>query len=201
MIILLYSAAILIETILLVNYLRLRLVEVRLPKPSSSLVKHLNIFQGNINKKSFERWWYFILNISRLFFLKHKTKTWLPKFTRLVCISETHRLNWMLKNIVSHAADFFDFLIHKVVCFVYALFDFVELFVTLVHVLYMSYEKWNMVCLLVLKVSKVAKIRNRYNQVPHLTQDTNGKVTNAQKTQQTRAKRSALSQQVTTKHI
>ena len=43
------------------------------------------------------------------------------------------------------------------------------------------------------KVSKVAKIRNRYNQVPHLTQDTNGKVTNSQKTPQTRAKRSALS--------
>ena len=51
------------------------------------------------------------------------------------------------------------------------------------------------------KVSKVAKIRNRYNQVPHLTEDTNGKVTNSQKTPQTRAKRSALSQQVTTKHI
>ena len=51
------------------------------------------------------------------------------------------------------------------------------------------------------KVSKVAKIRNRYNQVPHLTQDTNGKVTNSLKTPQTRAKRSALSQQVTTKHI
>ena len=45
----------------------------------------------------------------------------------------------------------------------------------------------------VIKVSKVAKIRNRYNQVPHLTQDTNGKVTNSQKTPQTRAKRSALS--------
>ena len=44
--------------------------------------------------------------------------------------------------------------------------------------------------------NKVAKIRNRYNQVPHLTQDTNGKVTNSQKTPQTRAKRSALSQQV-----
>ena len=29
-------------------------------------------------------------------------------------------------------------------------------------------------------VSKCAKIKNRYNQVPHLTQDTNGKVTNAQ---------------------
>ena len=29
-------------------------------------------------------------------------------------------------------------------------------------------------------VSKGAKIRNRYNQVPHLTQDTNGKVTNPQ---------------------
>ena len=53
----------------------------------------------------------------------------------------------------------------------------------------------------ILKVSKVAKIRNRYNQVPHLTKDTNGKVINSQKTPQTRAKRSALSQQVTTKHI
>ena len=30
------------------------------------------------------------------------------------------------------------------------------------------------------KVSKGAKIRNRYKQVPHLTQDTNGKVTNSQ---------------------
>ena len=47
------------------------------------------------------------------------------------------------------------------------------------------------------QVSNGAKIRNRYNQVPHLTQDTNGKVTNSQKTPQTRAKRSALSQQVT----
>ena len=55
--------------------------------------------------------------------------------------------------------------------------------------------------LCLLKVSNGAKIRNRYNQVPHLTQDTNGKVTNSQKTPQTRAKRSVLSQQVTTKHI
>ena len=31
-----------------------------------------------------------------------------------------------------------------------------------------------------MKVSKEAKIRNRYNEVPHLTQDTNGKVTNSQ---------------------
>ena len=37
----------------------------------------------------------------------------------------------------------------------------------------------------IFKVSKGAKIRNRYNQVPHLTQDTNGKVTNSQKTPQT----------------
>ena len=29
-------------------------------------------------------------------------------------------------------------------------------------------------------VSKGAKIRNRYNQVPHMSQDTNGKVTNSQ---------------------
>ena len=33
---------------------------------------------------------------------------------------------------------------------------------------------------MVWKVSKSAKIRNRYNQVPHLTRDTNGKVTNSQ---------------------
>ena len=55
MIILLYSAANLIETILLVYYLRLRLVEVRLPEPYSSLVKQLNMFHGNITNKSFER--------------------------------------------------------------------------------------------------------------------------------------------------
>ena len=30
------------------------------------------------------------------------------------------------------------------------------------------------------KISKDAKIRNQYNQVPHLTQDTNRKVTNSQ---------------------
>ena len=30
------------------------------------------------------------------------------------------------------------------------------------------------------KVRKRAKIRNQYNQVPHLTKDTNGKVTNSQ---------------------
>ena len=50
------------------------------------------------------------------------------------------------------------------------------------------------------KVSNGAKIMNRYNQVLHLTQDTNGKVTNSQKTRQTRAKRPAPSQQATTKH-
>ena len=32
-------------------------------------------------------------------------------------------------------------------------------------------------CLKYIKVRKKAKIRNRYNQAPHLTQDTNGKVT------------------------
>ena len=65
-----------------------------------------------------------------------------------------------------------------------------------------SKDKNSWVCVIHwIRVSKVAKIRNRYNQVPHLTQDTNGKVKNSQKTPQTRAKRSALSQQVTTKHI
>ena len=32
----------------------------------------------------------------------------------------------------------------------------------------------------IIKIRKRAKIRNRYNQAPHLTQDTNGKVTNSQ---------------------
>ena len=49
--------------------------------------------------------------------------------------------------------------------------------------------------------SKGGKIRNRYNQVPHLTLDTNGEVTNLQWTPQTRAKGSSLSKQMTTKHI
>ena len=38
----------------------------------------------------------------------------------------------------------------------------------------------NIILQLLVKVSKGAKIRNRYNQVPHLTQDTNGKVANSQ---------------------
>ena len=36
------------------------------------------------------------------------------------------------------------------------------------------------ISMMCIKVSKGAKIRNQYNQVPHLTQDTNGKVTNSQ---------------------
>ena len=48
MIILLYSAAILIETILLLNCLRLRSVEASFNEQCSSLEKHLNIFHGNI---------------------------------------------------------------------------------------------------------------------------------------------------------
>ena len=34
--------------------------------------------------------------------------------------------------------------------------------------------------LLSVRISKGAKIKNRYNQVPHLTQDTSGDVTNSQ---------------------
>ena len=57
-----------------------------------------------------------------------------------------------VEKVVSHVADFFAFLIHKVVCFyfVYSLFDFVELFVILIHVYYVLW-KWVMACLLVLK--------------------------------------------------
>ena len=54
-----------------------------------------------------------------------------------------------------------------------------------------------------IKVSKGAKTRNRYNQVHCNTPNPGyhmGKWQSYSKTQQTRAKRSALSQQVTTKH-
>ena len=60
---------------------------------------------------------------------------------------------------------------------------------------FLMYIKKNR-CFVRMKESKGAKIRNRYNQVPHMTQDTNGKVINSQQTPQTRAKRSALSQQM-----
>ena len=46
------------------------------------------------------------------------------------------------------------------------------------------------------KVSKGAKIRNRYNQVPHLTQDTNGKVTNSQLDTTNKSQEVTLSQEV-----
>ena len=51
------------------------------------------------------------------------------------------------------------------------------------------------------KVSKGAKIRNRYNQVPHLTQDTNGKVTISQEDITNESQEVSPSQQVTTRHI
>ena len=47
---------------------------------------------------------------------------------------------------------------------------------------------------------KRAKIRNRYNQAPHLTQDTNGKVTKSQIDITNESQEAALSQQVTTGH-
>ena len=45
-----------------------------------------------------------------------------------------------------------------------------------------TYYTYHLFCLImdVDEVSNGAKIKNRYNQVPHLTQDTNGKVTNSQ---------------------
>ena len=50
------------------------------------------------------------------------------------------------------------------------------------------------------KVRKRAKIRNRYNIAPHLTQDTNGKVTTSQLDITNESQEVSLSQQVTTRH-
>ena len=63
-----------------------------------------------------------------------------------------------------------------------------------------SYIDKNLGLVARIKVRKRAKIRNRYNQAPHQTQDNNWKMTTSQNTSQTRAKRSALSQQMTTRH-
>ena len=53
-----------------------------------------------------------------------------------------------------------------------------------------------------IEVRKMAKIRNRYNQAPHLIQDTNEKVTTSQSDiTNERAKRSVLFQQETTRHF
>ena len=41
-------------------------------------------------------------------------------------------------------------------------------------------KKWGYDYTILSKVKKRAKIRNQYNQVPHLTQDTSGKVTDSQ---------------------
>ena len=49
--------------------------------------------------------------------------------------------------------------------------------VYLVHCEIFDVKRWNKGAI---KVRKRAKIRNRCNQVSHLTQDTNGKVTNLQ---------------------
>ena len=54
-------------------------------------------------------------------------------------------------------------------------FNIVNIFL---KVLNLKFRKKN--CLHVSIVNKGAKIRNRYNQVPHLTQDTNGKLINSQ---------------------
>ena len=50
------------------------------------------------------------------------------------------------------------------------------------------------------KVRKREKIKNRYNQAPHLTQDTNGKVTTSQLDITNENQEVSLSQQVTTRH-
>ena len=49
--------------------------------------------------------------------------------------------------------------------------------------------------------NKVAKIRNRYNQVPHLTQDTNGKVINQMITEPTHLLKSTNAQPLHVRRI
>ena len=48
------------------------------------------------------------------------------------------------------------------------------------QIMAVTVPKWVTVPMTGIRISNGAKIRNRYNQVTHLTQDTNGKVTNSQ---------------------
>ena len=57
---------------------------------------------------------------------------------------------------------------------------FVELFLSSVSLNLSMFCILARLCRQLLIVSKGAMIRNRYNQVPHLTNDTNGKVANSQ---------------------
>ena len=43
-----------------------------------------------------------------------------------------------------------------------------------------EWRAWKLTAYVFIKARKGAKIRNRYNQAPHLTQDTNGKVSTSQ---------------------
>ena len=58
--------------------------------------------------------------------------------------------------------------------------NIVLMILTLCFSLYITYPNFKLFMLMILRLSKGTKIRNRYNQVPHLTQDTKGKVTNLQ---------------------
>ena len=58
-----------------------------------------------------------------------------------------------------------------------------------------------LICEYYKKVSKGTKIRNRYNQAPHPTQDTNGRVTNSQLDTTNESQEAALSHQVTSQNI
>ena len=49
-----------------------------------------------------------------------------------------------------------------------------------VHLTCIHFQDMDLIVSVLMKVSKGANIKNRYNQVPHLTQDANGEVTNSQ---------------------
>ena len=75
----------------------------------------------------------------------------------------------------------------KTILFLTSIFYFANILLILSDCAAMSFNDWRFGTPIentvfttnIFKVSKGAKIRNRYNQVPHLTQDTNGKVTNS----------------------
>ena len=95
--------------------------------------------------------------------------SWICRQTR-ICCQTLYRLCYSARIHYLNPYPATIFCPENVVCFLFLLHMYSSALQTMLWTLWSEG----------IKVSKGAKIRNQYNQVPHLTQDTNGKVTNSQ---------------------
>ena len=93
-----------------------------------------------------------------------------------------YKSNYAASHLGLCCVNMFLFCMHSA-CSTSAYFEFRLATPLLLEGFFPIYTPFIIICsftLRLIRVSKGAKIRSRYNQVPHLTQDTNGKVTNSQ---------------------